>query len=103
MIHPNASATATIRSVFIVDPAKKLCLTLTYPAYTVRNFSELLLVIDSLRLTEYNKFATPTDWKDGEDVIILPTISDEDAKKLFQSTSPPTTPTRAPPKPRVNT
>ena len=85
MIHPNASATATIRSVFIVGPAKKLRLTLTYPASTGRNFAELLRVIDSLRLTEYNKVATPADWQDGEDVIILPTISDEDAKKLFPS------------------
>ena len=83
MIQPNASATATVRSVFIVDPAKKLRLTLTYPASTGRNFAELLRVIDSLQLTEYNKVATPADWQQGQDVVILPTISDEDAKKLF--------------------
>ncbi len=83
MIHPEASATATVRSVFVIDPAKKLRLTLTYPAATGRNFDELLRVIDSLQLTEYHKVATPANWKDGDDVVILPTISDEDAKGMF--------------------
>ncbi len=83
MIHPEADATMTVRSVFIIDPAKKVRLTLTYPAATGRNFDELLRVIDSLQLTEYQKVATPANWKQGEDVVILPTVSDEDASKLF--------------------
>ena len=83
MIMPEQDAKATVRSVFVVDPAKKLRLTLTYPASTGRNFAELLRVIDSLQLTEYEKVATPADWQEGEDVVILPTISNEDAQKLF--------------------
>lgn len=83
MIHPEADATATVRSVFIIDPKKKIRLTLTYPAATGRNFDELLRVIDSLQLTEYQKVATPANWKDGDEVVILPTISNEDADKLF--------------------
>ena len=83
MIHPNADSTATVRSVFIIDPKKKLHLTLTYPAPTGRNFDELLRVIDSLQLTDNEKVATPANWKDGDDVVILPTISNEDADKLF--------------------
>ncbi len=83
MIHPEADATATVRSVFIIDPKKKIRLTLTYPAATGRNFDELLRVIDSLQLTEYQKVATPANWNDGEEVVILPTISNEDADKLF--------------------
>lgn len=83
MIHPNADNTFTVRSVFIIDPAKKLRLTLTYPASTGRNFEEILRVIDSLQLTEHNKVATPVNWKSGDDVIILPSISDDEAKSLF--------------------
>lgn len=77
MIHPNASATATVRSVFIVDPAKKVRLTLTYPASTGRNFNELLRVIDSLQLTDSHSVATPVNWEDGDDVIIVPSLKDE--------------------------
>ena len=83
MIHPNADTTATVRSVFIIDPKKKLRLTLTYPAPTGRNFDELLRVIDALQLTDNEKVATPANWKDGDDVVILPSISNEDADKLF--------------------
>jgi len=83
MIQPNADATMTVRSVFIIDPNKKLRLTLTYPAATGRNFDELLRVIDSLQLTDNEKVATPANWKDGDDVVILPSISNEDADKLF--------------------
>jgi alkyl hydroperoxide reductase subunit AhpC len=83
MIHPNASDTFTVRSVFVIGPDKKLKLTLTYPASTGRNFDELLRVIDSLQLTAKHKVATPSDWKQGEDVIIVPSVSDADAKALF--------------------
>ena len=83
MIHPNASDTATVRSVFIIGPDNKVKLTLTYPASTGRNFAELLRVIDSLQLTATYAVATPADWKAGEDVIIVPAVSDEDAKKRF--------------------
>ena len=83
MIHPNASDTATVRSVFIVGPDNKVKLMLTYPASTGRNFQEILRVIDSLQLTAGYKVATPADWKHGEDVIIVPAVSDEDAKKQF--------------------
>jgi thioredoxin-dependent peroxiredoxin len=83
MLHPNASDTATVRSVFIIGPDNKVKLTLTYPASTGRNFLELLRVIDSLQLTANHKVATPADWKQGEDVIIVPAVSDEDAKKTF--------------------
>jgi len=83
MIHPNADSTATVRSVFVIDPAKKVRLTLTYPAPTGRNFDEILRVIDSLQLTEYEKVATPVNWKDGGEVVILPSISNEDADKMF--------------------
>jgi len=83
MIHPNASDTLTVRSVFVIDPTKKVRLSLTYPASTGRNFEELLRVIDSLQLTDRHKVATPADWKQGEDVIIVPSVSDEDAKALF--------------------
>ena len=76
LIHPNASTTATVRSVFIIDPHKKIRLTLTYPASTGRNFNELLRVIDSLQLTEYHSVATPANWEDGQDVVILPSITD---------------------------
>jgi alkyl hydroperoxide reductase subunit AhpC len=83
MIHPNASDTATVRSVFVIGPDKKIKLTLTYPASTGRNFDELLRVIDSLQLTAKHKVATPSDWKQGGDVIIVPSVSDADAKAQF--------------------
>ena len=85
MIHPNASDTFTVRSVFVIGPDKKLKLTLTYPASTGRNFDELLRVIDSLQLTAKHKVATPSDWKQGEDVIIVPSLNDSDAKAQFPS------------------
>src|SRR5271156_6245261 len=83
MIHPNASDTFTVRSVFVIDPNKKIRLTITYPASTGRNFDEVLRVIDSLQLTDKYKVATPVNWKQGEDVIIVPSVSDEQAKTLF--------------------
>ncbi len=83
MIHPAANDTLTVRTVFIIDPNKKVRLTLTYPASTGRNFEEVLRVIDSIQLTENHKVATPVNWKNGEDVIIVPAVSDEDAKKRF--------------------
>jgi len=83
MIHPNANDTLTVRSVFIVGPDKKVKLIITYPASTGRNFDEILRVIDSLQLTANYSVATPVDWKDGEDVIIVPALSDEDAKGKF--------------------
>ena len=83
MIHPNASETATVRSVFIIGPDNKIKLTLTYPASTGRNFAELLRVIDSLQLTATHQVATPADWQSGDDVIIVPAVSDEDAQKRF--------------------
>lgn len=73
----------TVRSVFIIDPDKKLRLTLTYPASTGRNFAEILRVLDSLQLTDGYKVATPANWRDGDDVIVLPAVSNEDADKLF--------------------
>ena len=83
MIHPNASDTFTVRSVFIIDPNKKVRATITYPASTGRNFDEILRVIDSLQLTDRYSVATPVNWKDGDDVVILPSISNEDADKMF--------------------
>lgn len=83
MIHPNADDTATVRSVFVIGPDRKIKLTLTYPASTGRNFDELLRVIDSLQLTAKHSVATPVNWKDGEDVIIVPSVSDDEAKKRF--------------------
>jgi len=83
MIHPNASDTFTVRSVYVIGPDKKLKLSLTYPASTGRNFDEVLRVIDSLQLTAKHKVATPADWKQGSDVIIVPAVKDEDAKALF--------------------
>jgi alkyl hydroperoxide reductase subunit AhpC len=83
MIHPNALETATVRSVFVIGADNKVKLTLTYPASTGRNFDELLRVIDSLQLTAKHAVATPADWKNGEDVIIVPAVSDEDAKAKF--------------------
>ncbi len=83
MIHPNALANATVRSVFIIAPDKTVKMTLTYPASTGRNFDELLRVVDSLQLTAYHKVATPANWNQGEDVVVSPAISTEDAKKIF--------------------
>ncbi len=83
MIHPNASATATVRSVFIIGPDRKIKLTLTYPASTGRNFNEILRVIDSLQLTADYSVATPADWNHGEDVIVVPAIPTEDIPAKF--------------------
>jgi alkyl hydroperoxide reductase subunit AhpC len=83
MIHPEADPKVTVRSVFIIDPAKKIRLTITYPPSTGRNFQEILRVIDSLQLTDQHKVATPVNWTDGDDVIIVPSLSDEDAKSRF--------------------
>ncbi|MEM1366787.1 MAG: peroxiredoxin [Cyanobacteria bacterium P01_H01_bin.15] len=81
MIHPNASNTLTVRSVFIIDPNKKLRLVLTYPASTGRNFDELLRVIDSLQLTDYHQVATPANWQDGGDCVIVPSLKDPEVLK----------------------
>jgi thioredoxin-dependent peroxiredoxin len=83
MIHPNASATATVRSLYIIGPDKTLKLYITYPASTGRNFLEILRVIDSLQLTANYSVATPANWEEGEDVIVVPSISTEDAVKKF--------------------
>ncbi|HWB81012.1 MAG TPA: peroxiredoxin [Nannocystaceae bacterium] len=83
MIHPNANDTLTVRSVFIIGPDKKVKLSITYPASTGRNFDEILRVIDSLQLTAKHSVATPVNWRHGEDVIIVPSVSDEDAKTRF--------------------
>ena len=83
MVHPNSDPKLTVRSVFIVDGNKKVRLTLTYPPSTGRNFEEILRVIDSLQITDAHKVATPVNWKHGDDVIIVPSLSDEDAKELF--------------------
>ncbi|SUX44715.1 peroxiredoxin [Chryseobacterium indoltheticum] len=82
-IHPNASATATVRSLLIIDPDKKVRLIITYPASTGRNFNEINRVLDSLQLVDSHKVATPVNWNDGDDVIIPPSISTEDAKNIF--------------------
>ena len=81
MIHPNANATLTVRSLFIIDPAKKIRLIITYPASTGRNFDEILRVIDSLQLTEHHLVATPGNWQPGQDVVIVPSLQDEDEIK----------------------
>jgi alkyl hydroperoxide reductase subunit AhpC len=81
MIHPNASETFTVRSLFVIDPNKKVRLTITYPASTGRNFNEVLRVIDSLQLTEYHSVATPGNWQDGDDVVIVPSLKDEEVIK----------------------
>ena len=83
MIHPNAEATQTVRSVFVIDNQKKVRLSLTYPASTGRNFDELLRVVDSLKLTSSNSVATPANWKHGDDVIILASLTDEQAREKF--------------------
>jgi thioredoxin-dependent peroxiredoxin len=81
MIHPNANDTLTVRSVFVIDPNKKVRLTITYPASTGRNFDEILRVIDSLQLTDKYSVATPVNWKDGQDVIIVPSLQDPELLK----------------------
>jgi alkyl hydroperoxide reductase subunit AhpC len=81
MIHPEAAANVTVRSVYVIDPQKKLRLSFTYPPSTGRNFHEVLRVIDSLQLTDEHKVATPADWQDGDDVIIVPSLKDEDEIK----------------------
>lgn len=83
MIHPNASETATVRSVFIIDPSKKIRLTLTYPASTGRNFDEIIRVIDSLQLTDQHKLATSANWKNSDDCIVTPAVATEKAKEIF--------------------
>jgi thioredoxin-dependent peroxiredoxin len=83
MLHPNAEATQTVRSVFVIDPAKKVRLTLTYPASTGRDFNEILRAIDSLQLTSSHQVATPANWRHGDDVIILASISDEQARETY--------------------
>lgn len=81
LIHPNASTTATVRSLFVIDPQKKVRLTITYPASTGRNFNEILRVVDSLQLTEYHSVATPANWQDGDDVVIVPSLTDPEVLK----------------------
>ena len=83
MIHPNADNTLTVRSVFVVDPGNKVRLTLTYTASTGRNFDEIMRVIDSLQLTDGYKVDTPVNWKQGDDVIIVPAVSNDEAAELF--------------------
>ncbi|MGV2830783.1 peroxiredoxin [Myxosarcina sp. GI1(2024)] len=83
MIHPDANAKVTVRTVFVIDPQKKLRLTITYPPSTGRNFREILRVIDSLQLTDNYSVATPVDWQDGEDVVVAPSIPTETAKQKF--------------------
>lgn len=83
MIHPNASDTFTVRSVYVIGPDKKVKLMITYPASTGRNFAEILRVIDSLQLTSNHSVATPADWKNGDDCIIVPAVTDEQAKEKF--------------------
>jgi thioredoxin-dependent peroxiredoxin len=83
MVHPEADPSVTVRSVFVIDPAKRVRLILTYPPSAGRNFAEILRAIDSLQLTDAHKVATPVNWQDGDPVIIVPSVSDEDAKKLF--------------------
>ena len=83
MVHPEADPKVTVRSVFVIDPNKKVRLTITYPPSTGRNFDEILRVIDSLQLADAHKVATPVNWKDGDDVIILTSVSNEDAQKRF--------------------
>ena len=83
LIHPNANDTLTVRSVFVIGPDNKVKLIITYPASTGRNFAEILRVVDSLQLTANHSVATPVNWNEGDDVIIVPAVSDEDAKEKF--------------------
>ncbi len=78
MIHPNANETLTVRSLFVIDPKKKVRLIITCPASTGRNFNEILRVIDSLQLTDHHSVATPGNWRDGDDVVIVPSLKDEE-------------------------
>src|SRR5436853_5330780 len=100
MIHPNASDTMTVRSVFVIGADNKIKLTLTYPASTGRNFDEVLRVIDSLQLTATHKVATPVNWRQGEDVIIAGSVSDDDAKEIFGEWESPRPYIRIVPQPR---
>ena len=84
LIHPNANDTLTVRSLFVIDPNKKVRLTITYPASTGRNFNEILRVVDSLQLTDNYKVATPANWQDGEEVVIVPSLKDEIAERFPQ-------------------
>src|SRR5690606_1444351 len=83
MIHPNASDTLTVRSVYVIGPDKKIKLMIVYPASTGRNFDELIRVIDSLQLTAYHKVATPANWKEGDEVVISPSVSNAEAETMF--------------------
>lgn len=83
MIHPNASETVTVRSLFVIDPNKKVRLIITYPSSTGRNFNEVLRVIDSLQMTDQHKLATPADWNQGDNCIVVPSVSTEQAKEIF--------------------
>jgi alkyl hydroperoxide reductase subunit AhpC len=83
MVHPEADPSITVRSVFVIDPNKKIRLTMTYPPSTGRNFAEILRVVDSLQLTDAHRVATPVNWTDGQPVIIVPALSDADAKLRF--------------------
>lgn len=83
MIHPNADAKVTVRAVYVIDPNKKIRASIIYPPSAGRNFDEILRLLDSLQLTDHHKVATPVNWQEGEDVIIVPSVSDEDADKLF--------------------
>ena len=83
MIHPNSDTQLTVRSVFVIDPNKKIKLTLTYPASTGRNFDELLRIIDSLQLTAYHKVATPANWKNGDNCVIVPSVTEDQITTLF--------------------
>ena len=83
MIHPNADAKVTVRAVYVIDPNKKIRASIIYPPSAGRNFDEILRLIDSLQLTDHHKVATPVNWQDGEDVIIVPSVSNEDADKLY--------------------
>jgi thioredoxin-dependent peroxiredoxin len=83
MIHPSADPAVTVRTVFVIEPAKKIRLMLTYPPSTGRNFREILRAIDSLQLTDAHKVATPVDWEQGQPVIIAPSVSDDEAKQRF--------------------
>ena len=103
MIHPNASDTMTVRTVFVIDPNKKVRLTITYPASTGRNFDEILRVIDSLQLTDSHKVATPANWKQGDDVIISGSVSDDQARELFGDWEAPRPYIRIVPQPRLGT
>jgi alkyl hydroperoxide reductase subunit AhpC len=102
MIHPNASDTLTVRSVFVIDPNNKVRLTITYPASTGRNFDEILRVIDSLQLTDGYKVATPVNWKQGDDVIVSGAVSDEEAKEKFGDFEAPKPYIRIVPQPNSN-